>query len=202
VYNAARMKGPVTKRVVMALVGAVALALGTPTASADPPVPTPTPTPTPSPPARPASPPRNPSPARPPSPSPPAEAATPPADAPGALALTVDPAGAEVVVDDAVVGTAPLAADLPLAPGTHRLEVRAPDRAPWTREVVVEPGQRLEIGVALLPAPPPAPSTPPMPPPVEITPTDAAALSVGAARPMRPFSWWKAWTSWSVPCPP
>lgn len=97
-------------------------------------------------------------------------AVAPPLDAPGSLALSIDPPGAEVVVDGAVVGTTPLA-ELPLATGPHHVEVRAAERLPWVRDLVVVAGERVDIAIALLPAPPPAPPTPVMPPPPPAPPT-------------------------------
>lgn len=70
--------------------------------------------------------------------------------APGTLVLEASQEGAEVLVDEEVVGTTPLA-PLPLTPGSHTLRVRLPGHTEFTDVVRIEPGQPAEVSVDLLP---------------------------------------------------
>jgi tetratricopeptide (TPR) repeat protein len=85
----------------------------------------------------------------------------------GDLVLDVEPAGAEIWLDGAAIGTAPLAGEVALDPGAHRVEVRAEGREPYARDLEVAAGQRLDLRV-VLEAPRPAPVPMPMPAPVEL----------------------------------
>lgn len=90
----------------------------------------------------------------------------------GDLALIVEPEGAEVRIDGEVAGAAPLPGEIALAPGAHRVEVRAEGREPYTRDLELAAGQRVDLRV-VLEAPRPAPPPPrmvmeeitPLPPP-------------------------------------
>lgn len=91
----------------------------------------------------------------------------------GDLVLDVEPAGAEILLDGVAIGTAPLAGEVAVDPGPHRIEVRANGLEPYARDLEVAAGQRVDLRVVLeapRPAPAPAQVTPPMPPPVEIVP--------------------------------
>jgi hypothetical protein len=55
----------------------------------------------------------------------------------GFLSVRVNVEGAEVLVDDVVVGTAPTLEPLPVSAGRHRIVVVAPGRTPATRSVDV-----------------------------------------------------------------
>ncbi len=70
----------------------------------------------------------------------------------GGLEVRSTPAGAEVVVDGAARGTAPVSL-LGLAPGTHRVRVGAPGYAPSTAEVAVVAGAGAVHAVTLAPTP-------------------------------------------------
>lgn len=89
----------------------------------------------------------------------------------GELVLSVEPAGAEVRIDGASIGPAPLPGEVTLDPGTHRLDVRAEGLEPYSRELEVAAGQRVDLRVVLAPRT----ATPPMPPPEEIPVTPAPA---------------------------
>lgn len=70
----------------------------------------------------------------------PAVAAPEPPDTRPRLTLDVEPADAEILVDDEVVGTAGSLSSLPLDPGTHRIVVRKPGYDTWRAEVILENG--------------------------------------------------------------
>jgi len=76
-----------------------------------------------------------------------------------ATLVAVDLAGlpphAEVAVDGAAAGTAPLDGPLWIAPGRHRLSVGVPGRAPWLASVEGKAGERIPLAV---PPEPPAPA--------------------------------------------
>lgn len=86
----------------------------------------------------------------------------------GNLAVSSEPAGAEVRVGDQLLGQTPLAraawAD------EYALELRQPGRLPVRQTVRVESGQTASLTVTLLPLPPPLPA-PSAPPPVAALPT-------------------------------
>ena len=69
--------------------------------------------------------------------------------------------------------------DNPLDPGQHRVEVRAPDRAPIVREVVLEEGEREELVVILredpVPQAPPSERSRQPEPPAPLAPAPQAA---------------------------
>lgn len=104
----------------------------------------------------------------------------------GQVVLTVDPPGAQVLVDGRDVGTTPLADALRLGPGPHVLELRRDGFEAFRRELTVEQGERVEVVAVLLPA---APVVGPVEPPVgplEPTPEEPEDDSVVG-------SWW-LWT--------
>lgn len=57
--------------------------------------------------------------------------------------------GADVIVDDQVVGTTPLAASVTVAAGHHRVELRRPGYLPARREIELGEGATGEIALAL-----------------------------------------------------
>jgi len=69
----------------------------------------------------------------------------------GLLRLSVDPAGAQVSIDDRPMGAAPFAEPLPLPPGDHRLSIVAAGRQDWVGRVQVRAGDTTHA-VAELPA--------------------------------------------------
>jgi hypothetical protein len=68
------------------------------------------------------------------------------------LRLPADvPAGTEVKLDDRPVPAALIGVDIPVNPGTHRIEAQAPNRARYHEDLVVAQGARQEIDIALSP---------------------------------------------------
>lgn len=68
-------------------------------------------------------------------------------DAPESLALSSNPDGAEVYVDDAFVGNAP--ATLKLKPGKHTIRVTQSGYKPWSREVAAQAGTEAHMSATL-----------------------------------------------------
>jgi hypothetical protein len=65
------------------------------------------------------------------------------------------PADAEVVLDGAALAAALVTTELPVDPGAHVLELRAPGYEPWSAQVTLAEGQHLELayeGVPLAPS--------------------------------------------------
>ncbi len=88
------------------------------------------------------------------------------------LTVAVDVAGAEVFVDDVLVGTSPLPEAVLVNAGLRRISVRHPDHPPQTRRLSLAGGDQEQLEVTL--APPPAtlaPPATPAPPPAKPTPT-------------------------------
>lgn len=67
----------------------------------------------------------------------------------GELVLSVAPAGAEVIVDEKLVGRAPLAAPLRLEVGLHRIEVRAPGVDPYSEMIAIAEGETVRTEIDL-----------------------------------------------------
>ena len=86
----------------------------------------------------------------------------------GSLAVTSEPAAAQLLIDGAVVGTTPY--KQAVWAGSYALELRRREFTPENRSVVVGDGQQAEVAVTLLQLGGPAPSqvaalpTPPPPP--------------------------------------
>ncbi len=77
-----------------------------------------------------------------------------PAQHAGALFVDVDRLGAQISVDDEVVGTSPLATAVTgLAPGPHDLVVRLEGAVTERRSVVIDPKAATTLSVLLRPAP-------------------------------------------------
>jgi hypothetical protein len=76
----------------------------------------------------------------------------------GTIRVEVDVAGAEILVDDEIVGVTPLAEPLYVEPGPHEVRVRHPDHGTVTREVMLAGG--VAETVALVLATPDAPPPP------------------------------------------
>ncbi len=99
------------------------------------------------------------------------------------LVFDVEPAGAEVLVDDEVVGTVPLEPYV-VKPGPHRVRVRAPGRIEEIRQVTLEGAGLLRLTIALKALPtPPREVTPPVQPPVVVKPV------VPLRRSLSPWTW-------------
>jgi hypothetical protein len=100
------------------------------------------------------------------------------------VVVTVDRDGAEVLVDERVHGTSPLAEPLVLGAGHHVVIARARDHRDARAEFDLAPGERLELElvleplVAVAPGPPAGPEPPP--PPAE------------------PPAWYEDWLGWTL----
>jgi hypothetical protein len=70
----------------------------------------------------------------------------------GRLVVTVNVPGAAVAIDDSPVGASPLAGGLRVDRGVHRVDVKKPGFARWSRDVRVTDGGPTAIGVTLVPA--------------------------------------------------
>lgn len=68
---------------------------------------------------------------------------------PGTLLLANLPSNAEVRIDDKVVGVDHRSA-VELAAGSYKVNVRAPERLPFDRQVVISPGKETKLAVVLL----------------------------------------------------
>lgn len=90
----------------------------------------------------------------------------------GVIALSVTPEGAQISIDGNVVGTAPLAEPLFLAPGEYTMSITADGHKPMEQKVMIEAGSEsertfeLESAAVIIetPRPPPPPPEIPMPP--------------------------------------
>ena len=71
----------------------------------------------------------------------------------GALTLEVRPAGAEITVDGASYGVAPLARDIFLTPGPHLVKARLSGFEDEDRSVTADAGGSLSVTLALTPRP-------------------------------------------------
>lgn len=67
----------------------------------------------------------------------------------GELVLSVSPPGAEVLIDEKLVGRAPLAAPLRLEAGLHRIDVRAPGAEPYSEMVAIAEGETVQTEIDL-----------------------------------------------------
>lgn len=126
------------------------------------------------------------------------------------LTVEVDVPGAEILVDDALVGKSPLAAPLVVNSGIRRIAVRHPDYLPQSRRVTVAGNVEDRIAFSLLSpttssAPPsgkvppsPAPSTAAAPAPA--SPARAAEPSAAARPPSSEKSSGSTaiWVGWAV----
>lgn len=105
------------------------------------------------------------------------------------ITIEVDKAGAEVSVDDATVGNAPLPEPVMVNAGKRRITARVPGRAPETKVITVAGGDavtvKLELGEPAVDKPPPPPAPAPAKPKGSNTPLyvawgATAGLAVGA----------------------
>jgi len=97
----------------------------------------------------------------------------------GALTLEVRPAGAEITVDGASYGLAPLGRDIFLAPGQHLLKARLAGFEDEARSVTADAGGSLSVTLALTPQAAPNPAPTAVPPAGQ--PAAAAAPPPGSA---------------------
>ncbi|MCB9529788.1 MAG: PEGA domain-containing protein [Myxococcales bacterium] len=67
----------------------------------------------------------------------------------GELMLTVSPVGAEIRVDDKLVGRAPLTVPLQLEAGMHRIDVRAQGADPYSEMVTITEGETVQTEIDL-----------------------------------------------------
>lgn len=100
----------------------------------------------------------------------------------GALVITSELPGSEVIVDEQPRGPAPVLVEN-LAAGDHVVELRPKDRnyQPWRRNVRVVPGQQSAAYATFTanPPPPPAPLPPPPPPGTPVFPVAFVPRSTG-----------------------
>lgn len=75
----------------------------------------------------------------------------------GTITVAVAPAGADVLVDGAAAGKAPLADPLFVDPGRHVIEVRLAGYQPATESRDLQPGTSAQVSVKLAPVPAPPP---------------------------------------------
>lgn len=68
-------------------------------------------------------------------------------DAPESVAVTSNPDGGEIYVDDAFIGNTP--ATLKLTPGKHKLRVSLPGYKDWSRDVTAQPGSEAHMVATL-----------------------------------------------------
>ena len=76
--------------------------------------------------------------------------ATPEANSSGSLQVTSQPSGAQVFVDDDLIGTAPLLLSN-IAAGSRRLRVELSGYKTWTTSIQIEPSARLRVSANLEP---------------------------------------------------
>jgi tetratricopeptide (TPR) repeat protein len=79
------------------------------------------------------------------------------------LRIAVNVPSAALELDGRAVGSAPLTSPLYVNPGTHLLTVRAPERPPLLRSVVLGAGQLLDLALELPSPPPPIAALEPAP---------------------------------------
>ncbi len=100
------------------------------------------------------------------------------------VTIEVDKAGAEVSIDEAAIGTAPLAEPVMVNAGKRRISARLPGRPPETKVVTVAGGDavtvKLELGEPTPDKPPPPPPQPAPKPVVSTTPVYVAWGATGA----------------------
>jgi hypothetical protein len=108
------------------------------------------------------------------------------------ISVTTDAAGADVAVDDAVVGAAPLAEAIVANPGKHTITVTRAGQPPATRVVNAKAGETLSIVLELAPAAEPAK-------PVAPTPVAPPSKLAEAERPRPDAGTAEATTSRSIP---
>ncbi len=106
------------------------------------------------------------------------------------LRIEVKPGGADVKLDGASVGAAPIGKPLVLVPGSHQLEITSGGFMPYRATIVVGAGQERSEAVTLAPVRPPppvaiaprvltAPSPPALAPPSSPPPAPAMTLASG-----------------------
>lgn len=113
----------------------------------------------------------------------------------GSLSITTNEPGAEVYVDDVLVGRAPLGAPVLVSAGARRVTARLDGFVPMTRKVDVAGGDALSLRLELvevdpepLPEPPPKQPSPPRPAPQPLPPAAPAPAAKGSGIP------WEGWT--------
>lgn len=95
----------------------------------------------------------------------------------GEIAVTVDPPGAEILLDGEPAGRAPLADPLFVDPGRHHIEARREGHAPAAVTEDLAGGRAARVTLRLRPLPPPQVS----PPPPRWTGADSAIVIGGSA---------------------
>jgi hypothetical protein len=87
------------------------------------------------------------------------------------IGVAVDVSGADVTLDDVSVGTSPLAKELVVNPGHHKIGASMAGHEPESKVLSVAGADRARVELTLPPIPvTPAPSPTPTPTPAEVTP--------------------------------
>ena len=68
-------------------------------------------------------------------------------EAPASVAITSNPDGAEIYVDDGLVGNAP--STVKLQPGKHTIRVTLSGYKPWSREITTQSGSEVRLAATL-----------------------------------------------------
>lgn len=110
----------------------------------------------------------------------------------GTVAVVVPVQGAEVLVDGAVVGTAPLPAPLVLRAGDHVIAARHGGYEPAERRLTIVGGTVTSAELALRPIPAPEPLPPAPPPPEDPLPPPPPPGPAPVDGGLRPFWFWSA----------
>lgn len=111
----------------------------------------------------------------------------------GRLIAGISHAGAQLIVDGVLVGTAPLTRPIPVAPGIHDIAVSLPGFKPWSARVQIVAGEQTTLsvqleplgGTALVPVTPPPRTPPPVTPP-QVIPAPVTPPPVFTPTPVTP----------------
>lgn len=68
-------------------------------------------------------------------------------EAPASVSITSNPEGAEIYVDDGLIGNAP--STVKLQPGKHTIRVNLSGYNPWTREITTQSGSEVRLAATL-----------------------------------------------------
>jgi hypothetical protein len=111
----------------------------------------------------------------------------------GRIAVSSSPEGAEVSVDDLVLGATPLAEDWAVDPGAHKLDLRLAGYVPASESVEVIAGERNSVRVNLVPT---ATTASPIVTPLQSSQSPKANPAMVAVRESSqatvPWGWWIA----------
>lgn len=120
----------------------------------------------------------------------------------GRVAVTVDLAGAAVLIDGRVAGQSPLAEPIGMGPGAHVVEVRKEGFADLRREINISSGEKVTLVLDLKPRRQAGKKRPPTPraashaAPVAAAGAPLAALPPGGEEPQHLHDWWADGPTW------